>query len=46
MVVADLNGDVGARELLANATVRTFEAAHLCDPIDVDTPDDLETLRL
>jgi CTP:molybdopterin cytidylyltransferase MocA len=44
--VADLNGDVGARELLANATVRTFEAAHLCDPIDVDTPDDLETLRL
>jgi molybdenum cofactor cytidylyltransferase len=44
--VADLSGDVGARELLTNATVRTFEAAHLCDPIDVDTPDDLETLRL
>ena len=44
--VADLSGDVGARELLANATVRTFEAARLCDPIDVDTPDDLEALRL
>jgi CTP:molybdopterin cytidylyltransferase MocA len=44
--VADLSGDVGARELLANAAVRTFEAARLCDPIDVDTPDDLEALRL
>jgi CTP:molybdopterin cytidylyltransferase MocA len=43
--VAELRGDVGARELLGHATVRTFEAAHLCDPGDVDTPQDLETLR-
>jgi molybdenum cofactor cytidylyltransferase len=43
--VARLRGDVGARELLDHATVRTFEAAHLCDPVDVDTPQDLEALR-
>jgi molybdenum cofactor cytidylyltransferase len=43
--VARLRGDVGARELLGNAAVRTFEAAHLCDPGDVDTPQDLEALR-
>ena len=43
--VAELRGDVGARELLGHATVRTFEAAHLCDPGDVDTPQDLEALR-
>ena len=43
--VAQLRGDVGARELLGDATVRTFEAAHLCDPGDVDTPQDLEALR-
>jgi molybdenum cofactor cytidylyltransferase len=43
--VARLSGDVGARELLAGATVRTFEAAGLCDPADVDTPEELEALR-
>ena len=43
--VARLRGDVGGRELLGDATVRTFEAAHLCDPGDVDTPQDLEALR-
>jgi molybdenum cofactor cytidylyltransferase len=43
--VAQLNGDVGARELLGSATVRTFEAAGLCDPADVDTPEELEALR-
>jgi molybdenum cofactor cytidylyltransferase len=43
--LAHLRGDVGARELLGSATVRTFEAARLCDPADVDTPDDLEALR-
>jgi molybdenum cofactor cytidylyltransferase len=43
--VLELRGDVGARELLAGAAVRTFEAAHLCDPADVDTPEDLEALR-
>jgi molybdenum cofactor cytidylyltransferase len=43
--VAALTGDVGARELLGHATVRTFEAARLCDPTDVDTPEELEALR-
>jgi molybdenum cofactor cytidylyltransferase len=43
--VAKLRGDVGARELLGSATVRTFEAARLCDPVDVDTPEELEGLR-
>jgi molybdenum cofactor cytidylyltransferase len=43
--VAALSGDVGARELLGHATVRTFEAGPLCDPADVDTPEELEALR-
>jgi molybdenum cofactor cytidylyltransferase len=43
--VAALHGDVGARELLGHATVRTFEAGRLCDPTDVDTPQELEALR-
>lgn len=43
--VAQLSGDVGARELLGRATVRTFEAGRLCDPADVDTPEELEALR-
>jgi molybdenum cofactor cytidylyltransferase len=43
--IAKLRGDVGARELLGSAKVRTFEAARLCDPVDVDTPEELEGLR-
>jgi nicotine blue oxidoreductase len=43
--VAALRGDVGARDLLSGAEVRTIEAAHLCDPADVDTPEELEALR-
>jgi molybdenum cofactor cytidylyltransferase len=43
--VEQLRGDVGARELLGHATVRTFEAGRLCDPADVDTPEELEALR-
>jgi molybdenum cofactor cytidylyltransferase len=43
--VAELRGDVGARELLGSASVRTFEAGRLCDPADVDTPEELEGLR-
>jgi molybdenum cofactor cytidylyltransferase len=43
--VAQLRGDVGARELLGHATVRTFEAGGLSDPVDVDTPEELEALR-
>jgi CTP:molybdopterin cytidylyltransferase MocA len=36
---SELSGDRGFRELLAGAT--EVEVAHLCDPRDVDTPDDL-----
>ena len=43
--VARLSGDVGARELLRRATVRTFEAGRLSNPADVDTPEELEALR-
>jgi CTP:molybdopterin cytidylyltransferase MocA len=43
--VQELRGDVGARELLAHAVVRTFEVGHLCRPDDVDTPEHLEALR-
>lgn len=40
-----LSGDAGARGLLGGADVMTFEAARLCDPADVDTPEELEALR-
>ena len=43
--VQELRGDVGARELLAHAVVRTFEVGHLCRPDDVDTPEHLEALQ-
>ena len=43
--LAQLSGDAGARDLLGGADVRTFEAARLCDPTDVDTPEELEALR-
>jgi molybdenum cofactor cytidylyltransferase len=43
--VAELEGDVGARELLRRIGVFKVECAHLCSPIDVDTPADLEGLR-
>lgn len=40
--VPALRGDAGARNLLGSFDVRTFEAGHLCDPTDIDTPDQLE----
>jgi molybdenum cofactor cytidylyltransferase len=43
--VDELQGDVGFRELLEGAGVRTVECGHLCDPADVDTPAELERLR-
>jgi molybdenum cofactor cytidylyltransferase len=43
--VSGLRGDVGARDLLAGATVRPVEALHLARPDDVDTPDELEAIR-
>jgi molybdenum cofactor cytidylyltransferase len=43
--VAELRGDVGARELLADARVHAVEALHLARPDDVDTPEELEAIR-
>jgi len=43
--VPELRGDVGARELLHDARVRSVEALHLARPDDVDTPDELEAIR-
>jgi CTP:molybdopterin cytidylyltransferase MocA len=40
--VPSLRGDVGARAVLEDVRVREWEAGHLCDPTDIDTPDQLE----
>jgi CTP:molybdopterin cytidylyltransferase MocA len=40
----ELEGDVGFRDLLAGARVREFECGDLCDPVDVDTPEQLDAL--
>jgi CTP:molybdopterin cytidylyltransferase MocA len=37
----ELEGDVGFRALLDGQRVRRFEAAHLCDPTDIDTREEL-----
>lgn len=42
--VPALRGDVGARDLLAGLRVRTWEAGHLCNPIDIDTREQLEAV--
>jgi molybdenum cofactor cytidylyltransferase len=42
---AELRGDVGARDLLRGARVRSVEALHLARPDDVDTPEELEAIR-
>ena len=41
----DLQGDQGARELLGRFRVHRWEAGHLADPVDVDTPETLRALR-
>ncbi|HTN23059.1 MAG TPA: nucleotidyltransferase family protein [Solirubrobacteraceae bacterium] len=43
--VADIEGDIGARELLRSIGVHKIECSQLCDAIDIDTPADLERLR-
>ena len=40
----ELRGDVGFRDLLSGQRVRRFEAGHLCDPVDVDTQEELARL--
>ena len=42
--VDELEGDAGARELLARFRVRRWEAAHLASATDVDTPEELAQL--
>ncbi|MDA0184405.1 nucleotidyltransferase family protein [Solirubrobacter phytolaccae] len=40
----ELRGDQGARELLARFNVRKWDASHLADAVDVDTPEELQAL--
>jgi molybdenum cofactor cytidylyltransferase len=42
----DLEGDMGARELLARFGVRRWEAGHLCSAVDIDTREELERHEL
>src|SRR5436190_1411036 len=42
--VPELQGDAGARELLARFRVHRWEAGHLASAVDVDTPDELARL--
>ena len=39
--VGELEGDAGARELLARFRVRKWEAGHLASATDIDTPEEL-----
>jgi CTP:molybdopterin cytidylyltransferase MocA len=41
---AALDGDVGARDLLARFRVHRWEAAHLASAVDVDTREELQAL--
>jgi CTP:molybdopterin cytidylyltransferase MocA len=43
--VAQLQGDVGAREVLKRIGAYPIEVGHLCSGIDIDTPEALEDLR-
>jgi molybdenum cofactor cytidylyltransferase len=43
--VAEIEGDIGARELLRRIGVHMIECAHLCSAVDVDTPADLQALQ-
>jgi CTP:molybdopterin cytidylyltransferase MocA len=41
---ASLEGDVGARDLLARFRVKRWEASHLASAVDVDTREELQAL--
>ena len=43
--VGELDGDMGARELLVGPHVRPWECGRLCDPTDIDTPERLEEVQ-
>ena len=42
--VAALEGDVGARDLLARFRTHRWEAGHLCSAADIDTREELRAL--
>ena len=42
--VGELDGDTGARDLLARFRVRDWEAGHLCSAADIDTREELGRL--
>ncbi len=44
-LVAQLSGDVGARDVLKRIGASAIECSHLCSAADVDTPQALEDLR-
>lgn len=43
--LAQLDGDVGARDVLRRIGAYPIEVGHLCSGVDVDTPETLERLR-
>ena len=43
--VAELRGDIGARDVLKAIGAYPIECSHLCSAVDVDTPEALEQLR-
>jgi molybdenum cofactor cytidylyltransferase len=43
--IAQLRGDVGARDVLKRIGAFPVECGHLCSAVDVDTPEALENLR-
>lgn len=43
-LLRELRGDVGARPVLEQQRIGKLEAAHLCDPMDIDTRADLEAI--
>ena len=43
--ISELEGDVGARDVLKRIGAFAIECGHLCSGIDVDTPETLENLR-
>ncbi|MEJ7797923.1 MAG: nucleotidyltransferase family protein [Solirubrobacteraceae bacterium] len=43
--IAELRGDVGARDVFKRIGAFGIECGHLCSGIDIDTPESLEDLR-
>jgi molybdenum cofactor cytidylyltransferase len=43
--IAELRGDIGARDVLKRIGAFAIECGHLCSAVDVDTPEALDRLR-